>query len=217
MDFNPQGYTADGVAYFGKDDQSFVRFFNHATISIVASKEAGRPIKHDVEMVSVIFPGEKEEVKVLANDWHRARFPKQYESFKKGQEVVAIGTPVDMLFPARPSLVDTLKQFNIHTVEQLAGVSDGAIGNIPQGRELQRQAQSYISTASGGRQFHEMQAQIEALTAQLASMKEDGFAPKAAEPQKQRAPSAGKGWPKGKPRGPRNPPAQEVNHDDIGG
>lgn len=218
MDENVGVAVWEGRDSNAADSRAIVKFFHHPTIKVRDSQEAGRPVFEDIEMISIIWPGEKEAVQVMANPWHRRRFQRQYDAFKNGQEVAHSGSPLDLLFPAKPALVKTLNQFNIFTVENLAGVADGMLDSLPQGRELQRRAQAYIASATSGSRFHEMQAQIEALTAQLASMKEDGFAPKAVEPVKQqRAPSATKGWPKGKPRGPRNPPAQEAKHDDIGG
>lgn len=171
LEFSPQGYTPDGVAVFGSDEKLLVRFYRHAELSQHKSKMEGRPIYDDVEMVSVIQPGEKDEVKTLASDWHRRRFPKQYEAFQKGLEQSHTGAPLDLLFPAEPSTVLMLKQNNVFTIEQLAGISDTAMGNIPMGRTLADRAKAYLQASRGGQGFHqmeEMQRQIQQLQAQLA-------------------------------------------------
>lgn len=171
MDFAPQGYTSEGVALFGKDEQSLVRFYRHPELSKFQSDSAGLPVYVDVEMISVIQPGEKDETKVLATEWHRRRFPRQYEAFKQGLEQTQTGTPLDHLFPSEPSTILTLKSFNIHTVQQLAGVSDTAINNLPMGRSLVDRAKVYLQSATGGQPFHQMEAmqrQIEELKAALA-------------------------------------------------
>lgn len=171
LDFSPSGYTPDGVALFGADERLLVRFYRHAELSQHKSKTEGRPVYDDVEMVSVINPGEKEEVKVLASDWHRLRFRKQYEAFKNGLEQSHSGTPLDLLFPAEPSTILALKQNNVFTVEQLAAISDTAMNNIPMGRSLSDRAKAYLQTSRGGQAFHqmeEMKHQIEQLQAQLA-------------------------------------------------
>ena len=126
MDFNPQSYAPDGTAIFANDAQLLVKFFNHPQISKFKSDKAGLPMYDDVEMISVIQPGEKEEIKVLATEFHRRRFPKQYEAFQKGLEQTAGGTPLDHLFPSEPSTIANLKAFNIYTVQQLAAITDVA-------------------------------------------------------------------------------------------
>lgn len=172
MDFNPQGYGADGVAIFAKDDQLLVKFFKHAELSHYKSKEKGLPVYDDVDMISVIQPGEKEEVKIVADPFHKRRFPKQWESYQRGIEQQQSGTPLEHLFPSEPGTILTLKSFNVFTVQQLALLTDSAMTNIPMGRTLSDKAKAYISSASGGQNFHAMQAgmqkQIDELKAMLA-------------------------------------------------
>ena len=51
LDFSPQGYTPDGIAMFGKDEQSMARFFRHPMISKIQSEERGLPVYVDVDMI----------------------------------------------------------------------------------------------------------------------------------------------------------------------
>lgn len=172
MDFNPQSYAPDGTAIFAKDDQLLIKFFRHPELSQIKSKANGVPVYDDVDMISVIQPGEKEEVKVVATDMHKRRFPKQWEAYKSGQDQAQSGTPLDHLFPAEPGAVLTLRAFNVFTVQQLANLSDTAMINIPMGRTLADKAKAYLASASAGQNFHtmqdSMQRQIDALKAALA-------------------------------------------------
>jgi hypothetical protein len=181
LDFSPQGYTQAGEAVFGTDQNLLAKFFVHPQISKFRSNEAGTPMYDDIEMIEIIQPGEKEPIRQMANEWHKQRFPKQYENFKKGIESVVSGTPLEMLFPGEPGTILTLKTLNVHTVQQLANLHDTGIGNIPMGRDLVNRAKAYLGTASHGAEFHAMQKQIETLTAQLAALAEQGTHP-AAEP-----------------------------------
>lgn len=158
---NPQGYSIDGTAVFATDTQLLVKFFNHPQISKFKSDKAGVPVYEDVEMVSVIQPGEKEEIKQLASDFHRRRFPSQYKNFKEGVEQMAGGTPLEMLFPSEPSTVLTLKSFHIFTVQQLSTITDSAMVQLPFGRTLVDRARAYLSAAGGGQNFHAMQAAMQ--------------------------------------------------------
>lgn len=180
LDFNPQTYTQDGVAVFATDANLLVKFFNHPEISLFESKERGVPVYKDVVMISVIQPGEKEEIKQLAQEWHRRRFPKQWENFQKGAEQQITGTPLDHLFPSEPSTILTLKSFNIFSVQQLAAITDSAMGNIPMGRQLVDRAKAYLHTSAQDRSEQErLAAQVAELTVQLAALQN----PQAKQPE----------------------------------
>jgi hypothetical protein len=182
-DLSPLGYTPDGAAIFGRDDQLLVKFYTHAELSQFKSMKEGAPIHDDVVMIEVIQPGEKEPVRVLADDFHKRRFPKQWEAFKAGQEQLESGTPLNLLFPGAPSTILQLKQFNVFTVQQLAGLSDSAMSNIPMGRTLADKARAYLASATSGKNFHAvqdaMQRQIDEMRALLM---EKGITPPDAAP-----------------------------------
>lgn len=183
MEFNPQSYSPDGTAIFGNDAQLMVKFFIHPELSVYQSKERGVPVYNDVEMIEVFQPGEKESVKQLVTDFHRYRFPKQYEDFKKGVEQIGSGTPLDLLFPSEPGMILTLKSFNIFSIQQLSALNDHAITTLPMGgRQLVERAKTYLSTAKTGADLHQMetmQKQITELQAQLAAK---NVAPETPEP-----------------------------------
>lgn len=188
LDFNPQGYTQAGEAVFGTDQNLLAKFFVHPEISVFKSREAGTAIYDDVVMVEVIQPGEKEPIRQMATAWHKQRFAKQWGNFQKGIESVVSGTPLEMLMPGEPSMILNLKGLNVHTVQQLANLHDTAIGNIPMGRDLVNRAKAYLGTAAQGADYHAMQKQIEALTAQLAAVSEQKAAPSPAEVPTRRGP-----------------------------
>lgn len=173
LDFSPQSYAPDGTAIFGNDAQLLVKFFVHPELSKYKSDKEGLPVYDDVEMVEVFQPGEKESVKQLATEFHKRRFPKQYEAFKKGIEQTNGGTPLDLLFPAEPGMILTLKSFNVYSIQQLAALSDTGISNLPMaGRQLVERAKAYLATARTGADLHQMevmQKQIAELQAQLAA------------------------------------------------
>lgn len=182
LDFNPEGYTPDGVALFGNDSKLLVKFFTHPQISRIKTTEAGRPVYDDVVMIEVINPGEQESIRVMKTRAHEIRFPRQWENFVKGVQEIGSGTPLDHLFPNEPGTILTLNGFNVFTVDQLAKITDTAMGQIPMGRTLVDRAKAYLGTAEGGAQFHqmektimdqaraleEMQAQMKAMQTKLA-------------------------------------------------
>lgn len=176
LDFNPQSYAPDGTAIFGNDQQLLIRFFKEPHLLTHQSKESGASVYEDQIMIEVFQPGEKESVKVLADEFHKRRFPKQWEAFEKGLEQTAVGTPLDFLFPAEPSTVLTLKSFNVFNIQQLASLSDTGIHAIPMGRDLVNRAKKYLQTAETGadiNRMEQMQKQIAELQAALAQKNEE--------------------------------------------
>ncbi len=170
MDFNYHSIAPDGTALAGVDSQLLVKFTIHSEMSQYKSKQAGMPVYDDVEIVTIMNPGEKEPVIVAADDFHRRRFPRQYEAFKKGMESAHTGTPLDLLFPSSPSTVKQLQAFHIFSIQQLATISDSAKTQIPMGQSLVDRAKTYLAQAGAGQNFHameEMQRQIAALTSRL--------------------------------------------------
>lgn len=188
MDFNPQSYDPNGIAIFGKDDQLLVKFFRHPELSQIKSKNSGMPIYDDVTMVEVLTPGEKDPVRVLADEMHKRRFPKQWEAYQTGQDLAQSGTPLDHLFPAEPGAVLSLKAFHIFTIQQLASLSDTAIGNIPMGRTLVDRATAYVASAQGGKTFHAMEAMQKQLDDMRALLVESGIEPPVPAPEPKRGP-----------------------------
>lgn len=171
MDFDYQSIAPDGTAVFANDSQLLVKFKVHSELSQHKSKLRGCPVYDDVEVVEIRNPGEKEPIIVAADDFHKRRFPKQYEAFKKGIENFVGGTPLDLLFPASPSTVNQLKAFNIYSIQQLSTISDSAMEQIPMGRSLADKAKAYLRDAGAGQSHHAMEAmkaQIEQLKAMIA-------------------------------------------------
>lgn len=124
-------------------------FFIDAVQNVPASEDAGRPIYREVEKVRVHIAGDQKSVHVAkVTDIHRQRWPEHYEAFKKGLEAPSEGTPLAEWPLMTTSRVKELQHFKIRTVEDLAGLRDGALAGIGMGgRELQKQAKAYLDAA----------------------------------------------------------------------
>ena len=171
MDFNYQSIAPDGTAIFANDAQLLVKFSIHSELSQFKSKQQGMPIYDDVEIITIMNPGEKEPTIIAATEMHKRRFPKQYEAFKAGLDGDHGGTPLDLLFPSSPSTVKALKAFNVYSIQQLSVIDDSAAGQIPMGITLRDKAKAYLKNAGSGQNFHaleEQQKQIDQLKAMLA-------------------------------------------------
>lgn len=163
MDFE-QGRENDG------DSKLFVVFFNGAVVNDAKSLEAGRPIHDDVEMVKIIIPGQRDSVVAYATPDYQYRFPKQWAQFKNNKEQVGSGTPLSELTWMTAAQVADLKAMNVHTVEQLAGISDAQAHSFMGFHGLKQRAETYLEAARGNAPLVKMQAALEDRDEQIAAL-----------------------------------------------
>lgn len=159
--------TMDGMTGFaaqGDDSKVWAEFRMHPVVDGPASKEAGRTIKRDVPYIKIIQPGESRLAAYdqPATNEDVARFPRQWALFQAGQKQDISGSPLDLLFPESPAIVENLKSVGIRTVEQLAGLPDTGLQNVGMGaRQWQEKAKAYLEQATKGQGFHVLAAEIE--------------------------------------------------------
>lgn len=154
----------------GDDSKVWAEFRMHAVIDGPATKEAGRTIKRDVPYIKIIQPGES-RLSIYdqpATDEDTARFPRQWAAFKAGQSQETKGTPLDLLFPESPAIVENLKAVSIRTVEQLAALPDTGLQNIGMGaRQWKEKATAYLAAAEQGKGFHGLSDRVDKLDRQI--------------------------------------------------
>jgi hypothetical protein len=171
----------------GSDGQ-ILRFYYEPAKNEGASVHAGRPIFDTVLYVDIITPGQShstpsfevervwaEQSKAVLNTEDTckrspkyAEYAEQIEKFKRGENVGDLGgTPLKHWPRIDRGLAATLAAANIHTVEALAGVSDGNLQHIGMGaRELREQAKAFLAQAAGD-------APVSQLTDQVATLRSE--------------------------------------------
>ena len=139
-----------------------VEFRNEPVKIESRSKEAGRPIFRDQEVVVIKFVGDrrKELVAPAAEKFTRDRstgrwvtyaeaFPRHYAAFRSGESALVEGTPLvvcDFLSPAR---VKEFEALNVTTVEQLAALEGASLERLGMNaRELRNEAVRYLESAA---------------------------------------------------------------------
>ena len=148
------------------------------------SREAGRPIFDDMEVVEIRFGGDRNKISVFpahaetgltdGSDGYTTkityaqRFPEQYRAFKQQAAQVSSGTPVEELPFLTQAKRSELKALNIHTAETLAELDGTALKTLGiGGRDLKNQAVAYLQSASGSAETDKLRRENEALRAQL--------------------------------------------------
>lgn len=155
------------------------RFFTEPEHMGAKSREAGRPIYEDREMVEIIIPGDMRAKAVeLVNDEHRQRWPKEYRAFKAGEEAPLEGTPLKNWPPLTAARVRELAYLEIKTVEHLAGLNDAVVQRLGMGAYAEREAaKKFLEVArTGTGPLMKMLEAIERLTAENTTLKSQNAA-----------------------------------------
>ena len=165
------------------DSKLSVHFFQDVLPDPVASAAAGYRKFRDVEMVTIMVPGDKNNVvtrEVRSDD--RERFAKHYERFKAGVVEQASGYPLSEWPAMSRAMATELKYLGFHTVEQVANAADGVLGKYPGLREVSARAKNWLLAQEGAAPIEKLQSQVEQLQAQLAALQAAAPATKAAAP-----------------------------------
>lgn len=174
-----------------KNDPLVVPVFKiHTTKNEIKSREAGRPIYEDMEVVEVRFAGDRNKISVFpalaicgeVQDEHgdtrkityAERWSDQYKRFKAKSQQIAEGTPVDELPFLTQAKRAELKALSIYTAEALAALDGQPLKNLGQGgRDLKNQAQAYLDNAAGSANVTKMAAELEELRRTVAELRAD--------------------------------------------
>lgn len=188
----------------GSDASLYVEFKWEPVENKKKSLEAGRPIFEDKPYIKIVVPGDKTKqwyrpVRMVSNGIEppdTQRWPNQWNAFINQQKQVMEGTPLTEWPSITRSEAESLKALNIHTVEQLAALSDHALTAMGM-RQFRDKAKAYLEKSKDGvsagkwaAEKENLQAQIEALQNQLNGFKDSGIIPKqeASAPPKKRGP-----------------------------
>lgn len=164
---------SDGQVTFGSDSRLHVTFIRKSVRNGYQSEVQGRPIFEGRDFIRIVQPGERDVLEREVNDLDRHRFARQWQAYQNQQEQAPEGTPLAILFPNEPEIVDMLKAQRIHTVEQLAALSDSGLQNIGLGaREFQKRAVHFMEAAEKGRPAAELQRELTARDDRIAVLEQ---------------------------------------------
>lgn len=151
-----------------------LRFFIEPVESKAKSLEAGRPIYDNIEMVSIINPGSRDEFIKKVDDSVKAKYGLQYERWKKTQEQPTDGTPLELVPFLNPGQIREYRAININSLEHLAQLSDAMVQKIGMGgAETVRKAKAYLESAKGSAETQRLTARILELERENARLKEN--------------------------------------------
>lgn len=152
-----------------------VEFYIESVKREFKSEEAGRPIHEDAEFVRILIPGDKNtaiEREATPEDKHK--FALEYARFKNGEREAAqtVGTPLSQWPAMSRALAKDFAALNIHTVEQLANLSDTGKQAFGMGaNEWSAKAKAFLETASSSAAAQKYATENEALKRDIEILK----------------------------------------------
>jgi len=167
QNFDPNG----GLVAFGSDDKLFVTFYRRSVLNRLKSEAEGRPVHDGMDYVRIQQPGERDVIDRPVSPEDPHRFPKHWMLYQQNRDQVPEGSPLSLLFPANPEIVDNLKFFKIVTVEQLAALNDTQRQNVGMGAVMWcDMAQKFLEAASKGAPLHMMQKELDIRDMKIAEL-----------------------------------------------
>lgn len=129
----------------------FVQFYTDAVEFKAESEKQGRPIFKDLPHIRKMIPGDASTVvERVAKDFDIRSHPREWDIFQRQQATGHIGTPLEQWPQVTRAQVKESKYFEVHTVEQLAELSDMSCQKMGMGfHELRSKAQAYLKAAAG--------------------------------------------------------------------
>lgn len=148
------------------------------------TKDKGRPIFDDVEMISIRIPGDPDMRRRPVRPEDRQQYAKQYLAWKRNQaQESASGTPLAEWPPIKRSQAEEAKFLGIHTIEQLADVADVHLQRLGPGwLALRQKARDWLKEAQGGAELGKLRTELEDANHRIKVM-EEMLAKQAAEIQ----------------------------------
>lgn len=179
----------------------FVRFYSEPVELKAETEKQGRPIFKDMPHIQKLIPGDQKNViERVAKMADMKKYPREWEAYQREERTGAIGTPLEQWPQITRSQVKEAKYLEVHTVEQMAQLSDASCQNLGMGfAELRNKAKAYLQAAAGTAQAtaqeaenQRLRSEMEALKAQIAGLSENqvrrGRPPKSDEPPKTEEP-----------------------------
>jgi len=164
------------------EDRVFVEFYTDAVELKYRSEEEGRPIFEDRPFIRIVVPGDQTNLlERTATEEDKRKYPNAWKRFQANEAHGQVGTPLEQWPQITRSQLKEAKYFEVHTVEQMAGLADIHIGRLGMGfADLRTKAQAYLAAAAGtavatkdATDKERLQRELDDLKAQIAQMQAD--------------------------------------------
>lgn len=156
---------------------TYPRFFIESVQDMLASEAAGRPIFKDEERVQILMPANRLLSPVhRVTDEHRNRWPNEYRAFREGIEIAPDGTPLEQWNILSKAQVYEFKGIHIRTIEDVAGMADSAMQQIPFGSRFREAARAYLDDSEASALQTKLTAENDRMTADIVGLRRENLA-----------------------------------------
>jgi hypothetical protein len=157
------------------DKGLLVKFYIEPKKNNHKSKLEGRDIYQDTEFVDIKIPGNRNAGACRpATQEDKNRFPDHYKAFKDrtGDNAVMVGSPLKEWAPISRSQAEELAFFHVHTVEQLATMSDVQASKFMGLTTLRQKAKQWLENAEKEKPFAEMEIKLKERDVKIDQLQE---------------------------------------------
>jgi hypothetical protein len=159
MDMASIAQQGFGMVQYGPgDDKLIVGFYKKSVHNVAQSRLEGKPVYEGRDYVKIEHPGEGNLNRVdrPVQESDMRRWPRHWAHYQAGITQIPDGIPLSLLFPDKPQIVDMMRGYNIHTVEQLSNLSAQAISTVGMGaQDWVNAAKRYMERADKGVSHHQ--------------------------------------------------------------
>lgn len=161
------------------DENLFVEFYMGSVENKMESERAGHPVHIEKPFVRIHIPGDPHNITdTIAKPYYQQRFADEWKKFMDNQGQAQEGWLLKTWPIVNVAQVKNLEYLNVHTVEQLAGLTDAQCQKVGMGsEELRMKAKAALGAAKDGAIVAAQAAEnkrlgdeLEALKAQIAAM-----------------------------------------------
>lgn len=161
---------SDGRRY-DQDKNLFVQFYPRAVYCPYESAQKGRPVHVEQDFIKIMVPGNKlSNVDTIATPEYQRRFASRWEAYKAGKQRGVEGTLLSSWSAMSITMVADLNAMGIHTVEQLANISDTVASKLPGGASLRDRAEAYLEASNDAAVATRLAEEKEALAAVISDL-----------------------------------------------
>lgn len=151
-----------------------VEFRMDSVPSKFQSDQAGHPVFVEKPFITIVIPGSGNTIiDTIADETYQQRFAEQWARFKSGlTSDVVTGWRLESWPQVNTAQVKTLKYMGVHTVEQLADMSDQACQSVGMGTmELRVKAKAALNAARAGADTERLAADAARMAEEMAAMR----------------------------------------------
>lgn len=152
------------------DANLLVRFFRQMERNDLATAENGKPEFNEIECISIRVPGSRDEFVGIVTDEHKSRFKDEYRRWKDNEGAPVSGTPLAEWPAATTSFVDEMRLIGVRTVEELCGLSDGAVMMQAGLMTMRTRAQAWLRDNDAASSLAKAEGEKQALLDRIAAL-----------------------------------------------